>query len=418
MGPITIFDKSALEALNVDEAVWFDNFYMTNITPLFLAETLADLEKEVAAGRTQEQVVGSIAYRTPVLHSSPNANHQDAVISNLRGQDVPMDGRYLRAGGRVVNVDGQTGVVFEQAPEMEAMQRWQDGKFLEVEREFAKGWRNSLRILDLEKDGLIFKKAWSGTTLAKNLESARSIADQIVKNPVRAYEVLMVALELFNVPKALWPQVGERWHQSGKPTLPVFAPYAAYVLSVDFFFYLAISAGLISSKRSSNRIDIAYLYYLPFCMVFVSNDKLHRMTAPLFIRDNQAFVWGEDLKADLGRLDAHFSSLPQEVRDLGIMRFASRPPLEGDFLTTALWDRFLSPKWRELSDEEKMKPPPQIDGLAKQISKFGEAKSTEPDPHGIDMDNVDSMIIQRSIPLQRGKWRILPPGIEDADRDN
>ena len=34
-GPILIFDKSVLQALNVDEANWLDNFFMTNITPLF-----------------------------------------------------------------------------------------------------------------------------------------------------------------------------------------------------------------------------------------------------------------------------------------------------------------------------------------------------------------------------------------------
>jgi hypothetical protein len=34
-GPIIIFDKSSLESLNLDEAVLLDNFYMSNITPLF-----------------------------------------------------------------------------------------------------------------------------------------------------------------------------------------------------------------------------------------------------------------------------------------------------------------------------------------------------------------------------------------------
>ena len=47
LGPILIFDKSTLQGLNVDEAVWLDNFFMANITPLFFIETLADLEKEV-----------------------------------------------------------------------------------------------------------------------------------------------------------------------------------------------------------------------------------------------------------------------------------------------------------------------------------------------------------------------------------
>jgi hypothetical protein len=75
-GPIIIFDKSAFEALNVDEAVWLGHFYRANITPLFFVETLADLEKEVRRGRTPEQVVGSLAYKTAALTAGPNIHHQ------------------------------------------------------------------------------------------------------------------------------------------------------------------------------------------------------------------------------------------------------------------------------------------------------------------------------------------------------
>jgi hypothetical protein len=49
-GPITIFNKSLLQALNLDEAVWFDNFYLANITPLFFVETLADLREDRRQG--------------------------------------------------------------------------------------------------------------------------------------------------------------------------------------------------------------------------------------------------------------------------------------------------------------------------------------------------------------------------------
>jgi hypothetical protein len=31
---------------------WFDQLYYPNITPLFFVETLADLDKEMAGGRT------------------------------------------------------------------------------------------------------------------------------------------------------------------------------------------------------------------------------------------------------------------------------------------------------------------------------------------------------------------------------
>ena len=64
MGPIIIFDKSTLQSLSVDEAVWFDNYFLTNLCPLFYIETLADLEKGVRNGRTPEQEVQIIADKT------------------------------------------------------------------------------------------------------------------------------------------------------------------------------------------------------------------------------------------------------------------------------------------------------------------------------------------------------------------
>jgi len=92
-GPILIFDKSALQALSVDEANWLDNFFMTNITPLFFAETLADLEKEIHDGRTPEQIVGNLALKTPDMNSTACAHHWKIMRSVLAGREMPMDGR-------------------------------------------------------------------------------------------------------------------------------------------------------------------------------------------------------------------------------------------------------------------------------------------------------------------------------------
>jgi hypothetical protein len=92
-GPITLFDKSALESLNPDEAVWFDNFYRTIINPLFFVETLADLSKEVARGRTPEQVVGSIALKTPEAGSVVVVDHRYLCIADLYGYPIEMGRR-------------------------------------------------------------------------------------------------------------------------------------------------------------------------------------------------------------------------------------------------------------------------------------------------------------------------------------
>ena len=72
-GPFLIFDKSSLESLNLDEAVFLDNFYMSNITPLFFVECLADLEKAIRSKSTPEQLVGSLADRTPSSNPIPTS---------------------------------------------------------------------------------------------------------------------------------------------------------------------------------------------------------------------------------------------------------------------------------------------------------------------------------------------------------
>jgi hypothetical protein len=85
-GPILIFDKSSLESLNLDEAVLFDNFYMSNITPMFFVECLADLEKAIKSRSTPEQLVGSLATRTPEAQACANIHHQTILQGELTGK--------------------------------------------------------------------------------------------------------------------------------------------------------------------------------------------------------------------------------------------------------------------------------------------------------------------------------------------
>jgi hypothetical protein len=100
-----MFDKSFLESLNPDEAVWLDRFFLSSITPLFFVETLADLERQVHRGRTPEQVVGSIAYKTPDMQAHLNPHHMSLVWAEFNGEKVTMDGRIMRAGGQVAHLD-------------------------------------------------------------------------------------------------------------------------------------------------------------------------------------------------------------------------------------------------------------------------------------------------------------------------
>jgi hypothetical protein len=311
-GPHLIFDKSALECLNLDETNWLDNFFYTVITPLFYAETLADLEKEVAKGRTPEQVVGSLAIRTPDMQPTACPHHYKLLGSVLYGGTLPLDGRMPRDQGTVVELEGQKGIFYSKSPEEEALDRWYKGEFLDVERQFAKTWRRQLSNINHDAEYAFFQK-WFLMGKPKTLVEVKTLTDAYIDASPQD-GAFRVGLRLLGVPEETHAEIAERWKKVGSPHIREYVPYFRHLFGVDLFFNLAIAADLISRVRpkgkADNKVDIAYLYYLPFCHVFVSRDNLHKRVVPLFLREDQSYVDGDELKTDLHKLDAYYSALP------------------------------------------------------------------------------------------------------------
>lgn len=414
LGPILIFDKSTLQSLSADEAVWLDNFYMCNITPLFFIETLADLEKAVRAGRAPEQVVGELAYKTPDMGSRPNAHHGSLIASELLGGTaVEMRGVPVIAGGQPVTLEGQTGIVFHESPEEEAFNRWQRGEFLEIERQIAKEWRRALSNMDWDTYYQRFQRFFIDGHKPKTLAQVKTLAERIIESPDQEY-VLAFGLKVLGVSREWSEQVVARWRSAGFPSVRNFAPYFTYVLSVDLFFYLGIAADLISRERRSHRIDVAYLYYLPFCMAFTSSDKFHASIAPLFLKPEQSFINGSDLKADLRRLDEHYSRLPDEVKDGGLFGFAAYPPADTSFLVTQLWDKHL-PRWRKHQDEAAHREPiskEAQEALLQLVKRFQKESTPLDSARPIPPEDVAQMTITRRVHIKKGKWKRFPPSVK------
>ena len=199
----------------------------------------------------------------------------------------------------------------------------------------------------------------------------------------------------------------------GQPPFQEFAPYAAHVLAVEVFFFLAVGANLIGTSDPKNRVDIAYLHYLPFCMVFVSSDNLHARCAPLFMGEDQSFVDGAAMKLDLAKLDAHYSKLPDEVKDRGVMSFAPCPPLEGGFLTSDLWDKHL-PSWRKQAERPSKLSEEAVQKIQKKMKEMVEAaESSSVGTQPSDVSNATQTVIRRRVPTRKGKWRMVPPEVEE-----
>jgi hypothetical protein len=409
MGPITLFDKSFLQSLSLDEAVWFDNFYLTNIAPIFYVETLADLEKAVREGRTPEQEVGIIAEKTPEMHSSPNIFHQRMVIANLLGHNVAMDGKIIMAGGRYVETADRKAIIFDLPPEREAFERWQKGDFLDVERLFAKTWRSFLRLSNLSLFQPIFT---TSGVLPKchSLEEAKFVAESIVGLKENQQSLIPLIFELLHIPKEFFPEVYKRFATLNYPSLKEFAPYSTFVLIIEIFFYLAINSELVPRKINS-KTDFGYLFYLPFCMVFVSSDKLHRRCAPLFLRQDQEFVWGLDLKDDLKKINIFFDAFPDSEKERGLYAIATYPPDDVGPLTARLWDRFLT-KWRI----HKNKPPVFRDKESEKktiedIKKVAEGKTIDPKEADFDSKSADAMVLKKMVRKKKGKWWQVPKSL-------
>jgi hypothetical protein len=401
MGPIVLFDKSFLQSLSIDESVWFGHFFIPVVCPLFYVETLADLEKAVREGRTPEQEVGIIAAKFPELSGGPCVHHSTLALGDLLGHKAPMNGTIPLGGGREVVVEGKKGIVYDQSPEARAFARWQDGDFLEVEREMARAWRASLAAFELKRLATSIRSLGIDAATCRSINEARALARGLMTGRDRPYERMTLLLETLRISPQYRDEIVRLW--TAVPNTPVgeFAPYAAHVSEVDLFFQFALAANLISADRPSNRGDTAYLYYLPFCQVFVSQDRLHERCAPLFLREGQEFVWGEDLKRDLARINTHFMGLPEAQKEQGVMSFAHTPPDFDDSVVCRLHGKYGG------SGPEKSPPiePPRADDprskkLIEDLKKWTKAPAAASPVDG----EVQMMAIQRKVRRKKGSW--------------
>lgn len=409
MGPTTLFDKSFLQALTMDESVLFDNFFIPVVCPIFYVETLADLKKKTRPSRKPEDEVRIIADKCPEMHGAPTPHHWDMAVNDLLGNHVPMTGQTPREEGRQVEARGVRAMVFEESEEAKAFRRWRAKDFYAIEHEIARDWRRRLESADLRAMVAEFGKTGILNKKCKTLKLAKTRADTFVNTINNTLETLSLACSVLEVSQEIRKKIMNRWLKDDMSPLTDFAPYAAHVLTVDIFFRIAIENNLIKSNRPSNRVDIAYLYYLPFCHVFVSSDKLHRDCASHFMRKDQSFIWGLDLKRGLSKLEEHYNSLPNGEKEKGLINIASHPPLEIESIVLELWDKHLVRLPDTGTKQETLEFTEHAAHVLKDIIK---APSLPQDEAGFDPQDVGAMSITHRWPQKKGSWWLLPRNIE------
>jgi hypothetical protein len=328
--PNVIFDKSFIEMLNADELRELCMFFGVVSTPILRSEILADLQKKSQQERDSMAVMKSLSEKMS-RSGLEVMNYRSAALGELRRLfKVPMHGALL-IDGSAPNVTFRNGGVVIDGRELQwDWRRWSQGAFTEEEINLASEHRKNLEKFDPEEycrqRGGMTKKNFGH---CKNLGELISYIESLIADPRSLTQELILRLTLTTLYAG--PDVAEpclSLFKAGQiPNVRDFAPYAVSVMKIFMTYSTALARGFFGPRRS-DICDLEYLYYAPFCRVFISGDRLQKsMWTATTTR--ALFYTGAEFKADLKMRVALRKENPERVAGMYPI------PVEGSVITDA-----------------------------------------------------------------------------------
>jgi hypothetical protein len=360
IGPHIILDKSVLEMLSGDEFSLLTRYFRLVVPPVLIEEIVADLELKPCERRLPDVVVKRLAQRMREALGYEPVDYVQAVAGNLMGHNIPMFGQ-VPIGPRpnaYRTSDGE-GFIYDRNPEQEFWDRLATGKFESSDSGRARVWRNEISHIDLQK---MHRDLSPSAKLAfgpsASCQDVLLLVDRYMENTDHAAQsdLIRECAAFVGLSEDGRNAVLYRWEGLRRPKFRDFAPYAAYVTRLNSAFVIGVSTGVVTT-RSTNVIDLQYLYYAPFTMVFTSADRFHE-TMWLAAAGRNTFVHGAELKADL-RDRLQRSAAGQESKRRGF-----HPPRSEDSVITKVFDIYMRP---EIPRRERDDLPRTIDDLEPEI---------------------------------------------------
>ncbi len=301
MGPNIILDKSTFQSLSFDEIVTLHNYYFVVVTPILLNEILGDLTMPKTEDSKIKRIVKLLSKKIQQKDSCITTNHNTLIVNSLLGNKIIMNRKpvVISNNSAILN-DGKKGIVIEESTEEIALHRWREGNFTEEEKEMSSRWRKKTtkpnKLKDIQDQ---FKK--SIPHIKFDLGMLKEKMDETILTKHLQTNFLKSLISLLHIDPQTINKIFLRWEQNNIETLKDFSPYAFFCLNLQVFFLQSLGLELVGSK-STNDIDLMYLFYLPFCNIFSSGDKVHKKLIPFFLGKDQSFISAEDLKSDLKQL--------------------------------------------------------------------------------------------------------------------
>lgn len=347
-----MLDKSSLQSLSHDELDLVRRYFFLVVPPVLLVEILGDLKRE-SPKKAHPSVVG-LARRIVPGASLPILNgFQELISAEIGGVRIQMDYRPTILGGRSIMAEsGERGRVLDVQPEAQILMKWQQGRFEEAEEILAERYRKTLRSMNVEA---LRKELHAEYSPRLHLESLRGTAE-FVGDLIESGEPRKLLCWFFNDAFGDDKLLSNALSKVPEGTrLSARLPYTTFCLRLSLIFHFGLAFNLVSS-RPSNRIDLEYLFYLPFTRGFSSGDKLHQDFFTLVGLEGNDFVNRDDLKRDLKRILEHEKEHPDAANSV------QPPDLDPGSFTSMMWRKLMKPTskrrgelMRQLSSEQERK---------------------------------------------------------------
>lgn len=282
-----VMDKSVFQSLSRDEHV--DRFwgYQENVTPVLLREILCDLAKTDATP-SPEAVVKTLASKFLGGGGIINKSCREMCLASLQGGQIPMDGRIVLDE----YTETEEGVFIGPTDGNRAIMRWARSVFGAEERWAAERLRKRANSFSLDRLHAQLRRHHVLLPRPRAISELPSIVDDILSRASLQVPIVdWLAVEAGAEPWVRHALIGG-WTKTGNE-LRTDAPYAYHCARVLLLLLVGMRHKVLSA-RPTNRTDAEYLLYAPFCMVFVSEDRLHKQLAPIVLRSDQRFY---DLRA-------------------------------------------------------------------------------------------------------------------------
>jgi len=320
-----------------------------NIPPVLILEILGGLDRFRNDRKAAEKKIRAWVALLPTFDSKVNLHYRSLAAASLLGADIGMEGRVVvEAGQPVQDTRGEWGVVYAPQPEAVALQRWWAGDFTDTEELLGQSWRSSTRAFDMEALKSQLREQHSKLPRFKSIEEAKAHVDEVGADLSRQPSFIAKLLSDLDMPPRIQELVWNRY-LADPGLLSDFAPYAYRIVEAQLLFEFSLSQELIGS-RATNRVDLEYLFYLPFTQVFTSGDKHQLRLARALLRPNQTVIERDQFNADLRRLIEWKRKLSPPQREEYRRHFWSYPPPQPRTFLNDIWEKYMWP-WRPFSGD-------------------------------------------------------------------